>query len=171
MAVPDTETFTLQNVADEIGGGLISLQSCFDNANSGGFDPTYNQDSYAPANSMLRFRNYTHVIPANISLGNSTINFNFGTSPTSLSIDLDVSRNLDQSTTFYGEVVDFFGTPNEITFKSSVTTISSATLIFSLSTASARTVKVNIVLTDLSGNPVTYPEYIIIDTSDRIIEN
>lgn len=60
MAVPNTETFTLQDVTTEIGGGLTSLQACFDGAMSSGFDSAYNNDSYAPANSMLRFRNYNH---------------------------------------------------------------------------------------------------------------
>lgn len=60
--VPDTEDFDLVAVTTEIGGGLTSLQACFDNANAGGFDPTYNNDGYAPANSLLRFRNYSHII-------------------------------------------------------------------------------------------------------------
>jgi hypothetical protein len=58
MSVPDTETFSLTDITTEIGGGESSLQDCFDNAESLGFDPLYNNDGYAPANSMLRFRNY-----------------------------------------------------------------------------------------------------------------
>jgi hypothetical protein len=73
MAVPNTETFNLTDITTEIGGGLISLQACFDNANSSGFDPTYNNDGYAPANSLLRFRNYNHsggVTPIDVALEN-----------------------------------------------------------------------------------------------------
>lgn len=61
-SVPNTETFSLQDVYNAVhahtGGTATSLQSCFDNAISSYFNPTYNQDSYAPANSMLRFRDY-----------------------------------------------------------------------------------------------------------------
>lgn len=62
--VPDTETFNLQNITTVIFGDVAagrSLQECFDNARPWGFDPNYNNDSYAPANSMLRFRNYFHA--------------------------------------------------------------------------------------------------------------
>lgn len=58
MGVPNNEQFSLLDVINELGGGETSLQSCFNNANSGSFDPTYNNDTYAPANSLLRFRNY-----------------------------------------------------------------------------------------------------------------
>lgn len=61
-SVPNTETFSLQDVYNAVhahtGGTQTNLQSCFDNAISGYFNATYNQDSYAPANSMLRFRDY-----------------------------------------------------------------------------------------------------------------
>lgn len=61
MSVPNTEIFSLTDVTAELGGGETSLQACFDNANESGFDPTYNSDGYAPASSMLRFRNYIHT--------------------------------------------------------------------------------------------------------------
>ncbi len=56
MAVPDTTTFTLQNVADEFGlGSNDGLIDCFDEATSSDFDP-----SYGPGDSsnLLQFRNY-----------------------------------------------------------------------------------------------------------------
>lgn len=58
QSVPNTETFTLQNVVDAVNPTTDDLQDCFNDANSSYFDPIYNNDSYAPANSMLRFRNY-----------------------------------------------------------------------------------------------------------------
>ena len=60
QSVPNTTTFTLQDVATAVFGsaGTNSLSSSFSSAVSGYFDPTYNQNGYAPANSMLRFRNY-----------------------------------------------------------------------------------------------------------------
>lgn len=62
QSVPNTETFSLQDVYNAVDNHTPAttenLQSCFDNAISGYFNPTYNQDSYAPANSMLRFRDY-----------------------------------------------------------------------------------------------------------------
>lgn len=61
-SVPNTETFSLQDVYNAVhahtSGTQTNLQSCFDNAISGYYNDTYNQDSYAPANSMLRFRDY-----------------------------------------------------------------------------------------------------------------
>lgn len=61
-SVPNTDTFSLQDVYNAVhahtSGTQTNLQSCFDNAISGYFDPNYNTNSYAPANSMLRFRNY-----------------------------------------------------------------------------------------------------------------
>lgn len=61
-SVPNTETFSLQDIYNAVhahtSGTQTNLQSCFDNAISGYFDHNYNTNSYAPANSMLRFRNY-----------------------------------------------------------------------------------------------------------------
>lgn len=56
--VPNTTTFSLQDVVNNVSGASGNLSSCFSNAVSAKFDPAYNNDSYAPANSMLRFRNY-----------------------------------------------------------------------------------------------------------------
>ena len=62
VMVPNTETFTLQNVVDAVKWHspytTNDLSSCFANAIPNFFDPSYNNDGYAPANSMLRFRNY-----------------------------------------------------------------------------------------------------------------
>ena len=61
QTVPDTEAFTLQQVYAAVSyhaSPSQDLVSCFAEANPDFFDPTYNNDGYAPANSMLRFRNY-----------------------------------------------------------------------------------------------------------------
>jgi hypothetical protein len=66
-SVPNTETFSLQDVYDVISNQLpdiglpaltLDLASCFTHAVADYFDPTYNNDEYAPPNSLLRFRNY-----------------------------------------------------------------------------------------------------------------
>ena len=58
--VPDTETFTLQQVVDIIRfhapGTSYDLVSAFANANSAYF---HRNGEIYPANSLLRFRNYT----------------------------------------------------------------------------------------------------------------
>lgn len=62
IRVPNTNTFSLQDVYDSVNSHASpspDLSSCFANANPSYFDSNYNNDSYAPANSMLRFRNYT----------------------------------------------------------------------------------------------------------------
>lgn len=60
--VPNTTNFTLTNVRaaveDHAGSITGTLQHCFNLADNDYFDDEYNDDSYAPANSMLRFRNY-----------------------------------------------------------------------------------------------------------------
>lgn len=56
--VPNTTTFKLDTVVDVVGPTTNDLQDCFNDANSSYFNPTYNDDSYAPANSLLRFRDY-----------------------------------------------------------------------------------------------------------------
>lgn len=62
VVVPNNTTFTLQQVyaAIQFHSNSVTgdLSSCFANAIPQFFDPTYNQVGYAPANSMLRFRNY-----------------------------------------------------------------------------------------------------------------
>jgi hypothetical protein len=62
VVVPNNTTFSLQDVyaAIQFHSNSVTgdLSSCFSNAIPQFFDPTYNQVGYAPANSMLRFRNY-----------------------------------------------------------------------------------------------------------------
>jgi len=57
MAVPNTSTFSLQDVQTELGGVNDDLIECFSNANASGFDPTYEGSK----NSLLNFRNYNHI--------------------------------------------------------------------------------------------------------------
>ncbi len=55
MAVPNTNTFSLRDVVDEINPTTNDLQDCINDANSGSYDPLYYT---APATSLLEFRNY-----------------------------------------------------------------------------------------------------------------
>jgi hypothetical protein len=63
MSVPNTFTFSLQDVIDEIGSG-DDLVEAFDLAHPAGFDPAYEGDH----DRLLNFRNYTHVFSAGIGL-------------------------------------------------------------------------------------------------------
>lgn len=60
QSVPDTETFSLNDVYTVVNSHTpattFDLNSCFTNAVAGYFDAAY---TGYPANSMLRFRNYT----------------------------------------------------------------------------------------------------------------
>ena len=62
MAVPNEDTFTLQDVKSEIenngGAATTSLVAAFANAVSNGFDPLYEGSK----NQLLNFRNYNHNI-------------------------------------------------------------------------------------------------------------
>lgn len=64
MAVPNTTTFSLQDVVDEISGAQTSLQDCVNDANSSSYDATYYT---SPATSLLEFRNYADVSELTIS--------------------------------------------------------------------------------------------------------
>ena len=59
MGVPNTDTFTLDDVLQELGlGDGDSLQDCFDDATSSSFDTNYNPNSDGTDNNLLNFRNY-----------------------------------------------------------------------------------------------------------------
>lgn len=55
--VPDTETFSLQDVVNVVGPSSNDLVQCFADAYSDGFDPLYEGSK----NNLLNFRNYEHV--------------------------------------------------------------------------------------------------------------
>ena len=54
MAVPNTTTFTLQNVVDEVNTTTDDLVDCFADATSSSFDSNYSGSK----NNLLNFRNY-----------------------------------------------------------------------------------------------------------------
>jgi uncharacterized delta-60 repeat protein len=56
MAVPNTNTFSLQDVVDEINPTTDDLVDCISDANNAGYDTNYYT---APATSLLEFRNYS----------------------------------------------------------------------------------------------------------------
>ena len=71
MAVPDTNTFSMQDIQTTTGSS--NLSAAFAGANPVLFDPAYNNDSYAPANSMKRFRNYAGELSSYATLNSLTI--------------------------------------------------------------------------------------------------
>lgn len=56
MSVPDTNTFSLQDVVDEVNPSSDDLVECFADATPSGFDPAYEGSK----DRLLNFRNYTH---------------------------------------------------------------------------------------------------------------
>jgi len=63
MGVPNTTTFTFQDVTTEIYGDTAAnrnLSQCFTDSIAGGFDSTYNPNSDGTNNNLLNFRNYNH---------------------------------------------------------------------------------------------------------------
>jgi len=61
MAVPNTTTFSLQDVVNEVNPSSSSLFDCVASANPTLYDPTYYT---SPATSLLEFRNYAgSVVP------------------------------------------------------------------------------------------------------------
>jgi hypothetical protein len=55
MGVPDTTTFTLQDVVDEVNPTTDDLVDCFDDAVAGDFDSSYGPGDES---NLLQFRNY-----------------------------------------------------------------------------------------------------------------
>mgnify|MGYP003672390978 FL=1 len=59
MAVPDTNTFNLINVTDELGlGSGDSLQDCFNDSSAGDFITSFNPNAFGLNNNLLNFRGY-----------------------------------------------------------------------------------------------------------------
>ena len=56
--VPDTETFSLQDVVTAVSPSSNDQVACFLEAIPEYYNPTYNNDLYAPISSLLRFRDY-----------------------------------------------------------------------------------------------------------------
>lgn len=59
MAVPDTNTFSLQDVVDEINPSSNDLVQCVNDATTQFYDGRYFK---APATSLLEFRNYVEGV-------------------------------------------------------------------------------------------------------------
>jgi hypothetical protein len=65
MAVPDTDTFSLEDVNIEIYGFStenMSLQAAFDNADPALFDSNFNPNSLGFNNNLLNWRNYNFIV-------------------------------------------------------------------------------------------------------------
>tara|TARA_R110002049_G_C9099695_1_gene556921 strand:- start:338 stop:832 length:495 start_codon:yes stop_codon:yes gene_type:complete len=71
MAVPNTNSFSLQDVVDELNPSSNDLLSCIAIANSLGFDSNYYT---APATSLLEFRNYSAGTFLSLTDGGNHIN-------------------------------------------------------------------------------------------------
>jgi hypothetical protein len=85
MAVPDTNTFSLQDVVDEINPTTDDLQDCVNDASSGSYDGDYYSP---PATSLLEFRNYGSTT-AVLTLTTSGDNFVVGNATAFQSIQLE----------------------------------------------------------------------------------
>jgi len=71
MAVPNTTTFDLQDVVDEVNPTTDDLVACFAAANPDYFNPTYEGSK----NSLLNFRDY----------GSHNVDYSISASPNSFS--------------------------------------------------------------------------------------
>ena len=80
MAVPNTDTFSLQDVQAELGGVNDDLVECFANANTNLFDSDYEGSK----NSLLNFRNYGGYTKFYVSIVSGSATTACGYSPTIL---------------------------------------------------------------------------------------
>ena len=76
MGVPNTTTFSLQDVVDEIKPTTDDLVDCFADAVSGSFDPSYEGSK----NALLNFRNYGATPVDPIKSGSTAESINIGES-------------------------------------------------------------------------------------------
>ena len=76
MGVPNTSTFSLQDVSNSIVEIPNNLVSCFNGAVSSDFDGNYNPNSTGTSNNLLNFRNYANAgltaVLSNNSLSSSS---------------------------------------------------------------------------------------------------
>ena len=82
MAVPNTTTFSLQDVVTEINPTTDDLVDCIADANSSGYNSSYYS---SPATSLLEFRDYetpTGITSFSSSTGNSNQTTACGLNPT-----------------------------------------------------------------------------------------
>jgi len=76
MAIPDTNTFTLQQVVNEIGPPVgDTLVDSFNESNNLLFDVGYNPNSFGTKNNMLNFRNYGNVSLGRKGFSRTTANY------------------------------------------------------------------------------------------------
>ena len=98
MAVPNTTTFSLQDVVDEVNPTTDDLLDCVSDANTGDYDASYFS---APATSLLEFRNYTDSATGTNTLTRSpnTLSFSRSASTQTFSVDSNTtwSATDDQS--------------------------------------------------------------------------
>ena len=99
MAVPDTTTFTLQNVVDEVNPTTDDLVDCFADAVASKFDSSYEGSK----NQLLNFRNYGAAASLNSFQGSGgQSDFKFLCSQ---SINTNYWHNGSASTPVVGDIV------------------------------------------------------------------
>ena len=102
MAVPDTTTFSLQDVVDEINPTTDDLLDCVSDASSGSYDGTYYT---SPATSLLEFRNYGAVAPT-LTLTTNGNNFVIGSATSFQGIQLEFEYVGQTTTGTFAVVTD-----------------------------------------------------------------
>lgn len=113
MSVPNTSTFSLQDVVDEVGPTTNDLVDCIADANSADYDPAYYT---SPATSLLEFRNYAG--PLQISIVSSGTSTTSGTSITHQLGYIDVG-NMVVVTVFQDSPTSIITTPSGYTVERS----------------------------------------------------
>lgn len=108
MAVPDTTTFTLQNVVDEVNPTTDDLVDCFADADLNSFDPAY----YDTGNDLLEFRNYGGG--GTIIASPDTLTWNWDENPVSKTSDLTITPDATFYYTKYGDTDKFTVTVDQV---------------------------------------------------------
>jgi len=96
MAVPNTTTFSLQDVVDEVNPTTNDLVDCISDAVTASYNPTY---FTAPATSLLEFRDYDNSGGGTNTLSRSpsTLTFGSGASSQSFSVSSNTTWSISDN--------------------------------------------------------------------------
>ena len=101
MSVPNTNTFTLQNVVDEIDPDDTDLVGCFDDATAGDFDIKFSGSK----DELLNFRNYGGTPIPWTAFTCSSLVTNIGASPCGIPQSRTRYHNGDGTLPVVGDII------------------------------------------------------------------
>jgi hypothetical protein len=161
-SVPNTNSFTLQDVVDIVNPSSNDLIQCFQEADLIGFDPFY----YSSGDNLLEFRNYSNSVSTSLSISPNPISFTGNGGNTSVVATFDSAR-------FYVSVskIDTGNGTSWFSISSSLISTSGDSITVSCNTLSSgsRSAKIRFVLKAIVDNSVQNTVDVVI--SQQVLED